>query len=515
MVCRSFLAVAICLLLAGTAHAGPIELFHDVYAESGKPDTLVLDYMYGQSGLFFSSDGGQHFSLMCSGAIDKNLQRDGSVFHVTPGDVLYLGAFGGLWRGSSSGCGWQEVTAMHNKWVAAFAGDPLDSKLTYLITSTGSGAQNGIFVNDGQSMDWTAFGAQAELFLDTLHVVKLPSGGKRFYETAVRPPKPDAKADDVPQYLVRVSDDNGMSWTEEDFGNADQYGPKDPYASLSIMGVDPTNPDRVVAGVVRSMDVDDLVYSPSQGKAGTWMKLAQVGKLQALAFKPDGSLYYGDDDQDSPGLFTIEKFGDMPKQLSTAWKVGCLRYDTDHNRMYACNDWRFGTADLSSGVFTAMLDMRTAEKFVECPGEPSMADRCQQQLLQAYCGPAHYEYAPVCTAYDRPWLEPLGGSGGSAATNAGAGAGGTSGAGAAAGNGAAGHSTAGAAAGASASTAGSAARAGTGAAAGSSSSNTKSKSSGCSCSVPSTGHAALADGLFAFGALCVGLRLRRRYGRTR
>jgi MYXO-CTERM domain-containing protein len=508
MVCRSSLALAICLLFAGTVHAGPVELFHDIHIESGKPDTLVLEYMYGQGGLFLSSDGGAHFQLMCSGAIDKSLQRDGSVFYVTPGDAMYLGAFGGLWRGTSSGCGWQEVTALHEKWVARFAGDPVDPKLTYLITSTGSGAKNGLYVNDGKSADWNAFGSQEELFLDTLHIVKLPAG-KRFYETAVRPPKPDATADDVPEYLVRVSDDEGKTWTDNAFGNADQYGPKDTFAEMQIMAVDPTNPDHVVARVVRSMDVDDLLYSPSQGKAGTWTKLAQVGKLEAIAFKPDGTLFYGDNDQESPGLFTISKLGENAKQLSMGWKVGCLKYDVDRGRMFACNDWQFGTANLDSGAFMPMLDMRTAEKFVECAGEQPMAGRCQQQLLQGYCGPAHYEYAPVCTAYDRPWLEPLGGAGGASGSSAGAGGMSSSaGSTASAGKDAAGESAAGKA-GAPAGSAGQAA--GARAAAGSGGSSGGDSKSGCSCSAPGTTRSALDDGFSAgLGALFVGLALLRR-----
>jgi hypothetical protein len=410
MVTRSRLVFALCLMLARTAHAGPVEIFHDVHTPADDPETVVLDYLYGNTGLFLSSDGGASFQLLCSGAIDRNLQGDGSVFYVAPGDAIYVGASGGLWQGDKRGCGWHEVTAMHEKWVEAFAGDPIDSKVTYLVTSNGSGSPNGIFVNDGRSVDWTALGTRAELFINTLHVVKVASG-KRFYETAVRPPKVDATADDAPEYLVRVSDDEGKSWTEHEFGRADQYGPDDLYAEMNIRAIDPTNPDRIFASVMRSKDMDDLIYSPSQGRAGTWIKLAQVSKLQAVAVKPDGTVYYGDSDQDSPGLFTISQAGDAPKRLSSEWKVGCLKYDADHSRMYACNDWRFGTVDLSSGAFSPILDMRSAEKFVECPGEQPVAQRCQSQLLQAYCGPAHYEYAPLCSVYDRPWLEPLAGGG--------------------------------------------------------------------------------------------------------
>jgi hypothetical protein len=512
--CSSF-TLACCLLLAGTAHAGPVELFSGVSAE---PNTVVLQYAYGGGGFFISSDGGAHFRLLCSAAIDpvaRGVRDDGKLYLAE--DAIYLGVFDGVWRGDKNGCGWQKMPEMNKQWIGAITGDPVDPKLTYLITTTGIDAmtnmkaKNGIYTHDGSGAPWTALGTQAELFLNTLHVVK-SGAGKRFYETAVRNVNTtDSAGNSVEDthYLVRVSDDNAKTWAEYEFGAADQFGVPDSYAVMQIVAVDPTNPDQIVASVVRSMELDDLVYSASQGKPGSWVKLAQVKDLKAVAFTPDGKLFYGDNDQDTPGLFELDTLDGMPKRLSDGWKVGCLRYDTDHSRMYACQNWQFGTADLSSGAFTALLDMRTADKFVDCPGATPMADLCQQQLLMAYCGPAHYEYAPVCSVYDRPWLEPLGGSGGANSSGAG-GNGGAAGTATSA-TGGTGAAVGGSGSAGRVSVAGASGQAATAGSAGSSSD----AKSGCSCSAPGA-RGTFSDGLTAcLGALAVlcGWRRRRRAGR--
>jgi hypothetical protein len=473
---------------------------------------VVLQYVYGGGGFFLSSDAGAHFRLLCSGAIDRGVRDDGKLYLAE--DAIYVGVFDGVWRGDRNGCGWQQVPEMKDQWIGAITGDPLDPKLTYLITTTGEDktthaqAKNGIYTHDGSGAPWTALGTQAELFLNTLHVVKTDAG-KRFYETAVRTlttTDSAGKTVDDTHYLVRVSDDNAKTWAEYEFGAADQFGVPNTYAEMKIVAVDPTNPDHIVASVVRPMELDDLVYSASQGKPGSWVKLAQVKDLKAVAFTPDGKLFFGDGDQETPGLFTLDKLSDMPKQLNDSWMVDCLRYDTPHNRMYACSRWRFGTADLSSGAFTPLLDMRTAEQFVECPAEMPMAGRCQQQLLGAYCGPGHYEYAPVCSVYDRPWLEPMGGSGGSNSSGAG-GSGGSPGA-ATSGTGATRAAVGGSGAAGRVSSAGASGQAATAGSAGSAGDS----KSGCSCSAPG-GRGTFSDGWTAcFGALAVlcGWRRRRR-----
>jgi hypothetical protein len=417
------LAFVLCLQPAVSAHAHSREAFKGISQASGASGLLAVSYLGsgGSEGLFLSHDGGAHFGLLCSRAIDKSVS--GLELHVSGDGTIYLGLFAALWRGDSHGCGWQAVPELAGELVEALASDPIDPNVTYLVTASAAPKPNGIFVNHGDGSAWTALGSEDELFLNTIHVVKV-GGERRIYETGFRYMDPITQME-IARYTVRVSDDQGASWTEHEFGAADQFGPEDKNAELKILAVDPTDADRIVAGVMRTGQEnlpDDLVYSPAQGKAGTWVKIGQVTALQAVAFMPDGRLLYGDNDQDSPDLFRVDKLGEAPHKLSSSWKVACLQYDAAHNRMYACQTWTLGTVDIDTGAFTALFDMSAADSFVDCAGEEPVAARCEQQLLAAYCGLSHYEDAPVCSVYSRPWyMPPSAGGAGGAAELAGAG----------------------------------------------------------------------------------------------
>jgi MYXO-CTERM domain-containing protein len=397
-----------CTFGLGHAHAGPVELFDAVSLEPGMPNTIVSKYMYGGSGLLISHDSGKNFSLVCNSSVDPNAARDTGISSFVSGTgAIYVGGFSGMWRGDENGCGFAAVPDLASKYVTTIVGDVLEPNRTYATTSNGADsmgnpAKNGILTNDGTSASWTALGTQEPFFIQTLHVVKKDSA-ERFYETKVQNiPKTDPMtgmpgADDV-HYYARFSDDKGTTWTEHEFTPVNQFGPQDDYANFGIIAVDPQNPDHIYAAVTRTELPDDLLYSPSRGEAGSWIKIATVTDMEAIAFAPDGTVYFGDNDQTTPGLFKFSKPGDMPTQLSSAWKVGCLHWDDSQKRMLACHDWQFGTADLTSGAFSALYDMRCGQTFQTCPGE-DMASVCQTQLLAAWCNISHYPAAPLCASY--------------------------------------------------------------------------------------------------------------------
>jgi MYXO-CTERM domain-containing protein len=409
-----FLAWAVlgCLALASPVHAGPIELFRDVLQNPLQKDNLALKYIYGGAGVFLSADAGASWKLLPYSGIDAKIVRDdASVVQFGP-DALLIGVFSGLWRGDANGCNWQEVPELKGKYVAAIAQDPLEPKRSYVATSNGSPAQNGIWMNDGSSATWTQHGITEELFWNTLHVVE--NGGKRrFYVTGVKN-IPREMTDEV-HYYVRYSDDEGQTWTSNEF---DQLGTE--RASFDIIAIDPNDPNHVLGYIDRPMNgPDDLYSSMENGKPGSWTKVASVGELQAVTFTPDGKLYFGDNLQDTPGLFVVDSPGAAPRQfpLERPWKVSCLHWDAPRERMLGCNDIVIGTVDLTSGVLTTTFDMREAATFTECSGEPPMSQQCEVQLVGAYCGETHFPQAPVCSVYPRPGLmsarpDLFGGSGG-------------------------------------------------------------------------------------------------------
>lgn len=403
---------AVTLFWACPAWAGPPELFRNV-VDSRDADSLVLYYEYGQGGFYFSRDAGQTFEVLCSSAIDPML-ADGQIWAMRerPDGRMLLGLFSRMLISDPDKCSWSEVPEFAGRWVSDLVRDPEAAAATYAVTSSGAG-DNGLYRNDGASDAWTRIGDATPDFLTRLHVVKHGSG-VRMYIGGAQPAKTSTER---PHYYVRVSDDRGQSWQQHDFGDTD--------GTMRLVAVDPTDADRIVATVQRAeaQKPDDILVSAQRGEPGTFQKIGSVTTLVGVAFASDGTLFYGDNDQGSPGLFKLDKGASEPRQISNEYKVSCLSYDDAHQRLYVCRDWLFGTADPSSGAFTTLADMRTARHFVACPDEATIAARCESQFRLNYCGPGHYDGAPICYYY--PGASGAG-SGGAAGASGSAGAAGMS-----------------------------------------------------------------------------------------
>lgn len=393
---RSSVLVALaCWLGAATAHAGPAEVISHVTVGASNPDQLALPYYYGGAGIFLSADAGATFSLVCSSAIDPSLVREQDVYTtlVTGSGSVLLAGPTGLWTGQPNGCGWTEATELKGTWISDVASDPTDPKRSYALTSV-MGGQNGLRVNDGASPAWTPLGATAALQLGTLFVAKT-SAGKIFYTRGVQ------AMGAMLRYVIRVSEDEAKTWMEFEF-------PRPEAQDVRIVAVDPADPTRIVVAVVLDADKailpnqpDELWFSTMRGAAGSFMKIAPVGILRGAAFGSDGTLYYGDDATDTPGLYAVKKLGDMPMKVGTK-PVSCLRYDAGKKRLYGCTGNEFGTFDPMTGDFQSLFDKRKASQFAECAGQAPMAMRCKEQLALNYCGYGHFWQAPLCATYMLP-----------------------------------------------------------------------------------------------------------------
>jgi MYXO-CTERM domain-containing protein len=383
------------LLTPVIVHAGPIELFYSAEQDPASPDEIVAPYQYGGGGLFISQDAGKSYSLMCMSQANPKLSQTGASAPkvLYSNGSIYISTFDGLWKGDKNGCNFALLPELM-KFVSDVAADPLDPKRVYAVTSVASPAMNGIYMSDGTG-PFAAFGAQEQIFVNTIHVVKKGTA-RRFYETGV---VSDTMTNKV-TYSVRVSDDDAKTFTNNPI-DLMQFG-MDEYAPFSIMAIDPTNPDRVIARIDRDKDSgmkDTLLESLDAGK--TFRSVMELGDLQAAAFTPDGKLYFGDNDQNERKFYLLDKAGGEAQMIGSGWKVSCLNWDDSKKRMLACYDFRMGTADLDTGMFNMTLDMRCAGSFVECPGASmSSADACKTQLLAAYCGYGHYPAAPLCMPYD-------------------------------------------------------------------------------------------------------------------
>jgi hypothetical protein len=477
--------------------AGPIEVFNGVDVASGNPDRLTARWTFGDSGFFVSEDRGASFRMSCFPAVNSTLMgRSVQALKTATDGSMCVGTVNQVFCSNTKGCDWKEAPEMAGQWVSDFAEDPIDKQVLYLATGTAEG-DNGIYVRETPTSAWKPLGKQLPAWFSRVHVVKNGTG-KRIYVSSQENVFMDGADGGPPvqqvKYFVRYSDDNAATWT------SNYYGVIPERTNLRLVAIDPTNSDRIVVLLVRTGELltDDLYYSDKRGEPGSYVKIGTVTEFSGATFTPEGVLYYGDNDQMTPGLYKVAKLGEPPSKISGSTKIGCVNYDPASERLYICADWRFGTADVSTGEFTMLFNIMNASEFIECGDEAPLNVSCGPALRSPnFCDITHYPAAPVCVEYFG-----TGGAGSAAAGGSGGMSGGSAGTPSAGAGGSAGSSGAGAVSGGGAGSAGGGAGSGP----------QRKKGSGCSVrAVGSSEGAAGWLGLgFAFG-LAGWSRVRRRW----
>ncbi len=365
---------------------------------------MAVRYINGGQGAFVTTDGGTTWKLLCNSSVFDPTTRGGPLV-VTGDGTTIIGAFNGMWHDDGHDCGWTEDVQYDGEWISNFAVDPLDPTITYALTSSG-GKQNGILRRDA-SGKWTDFGTKAALLLDEVRVV--PHGtGRRFYVGAVNGTVAVDGGTSLANYVIRVSDDDGATWTEHAYGATD--------GTLAIQAVDPSNPDRIVVSIERPEDAappavttDTVRVSDDQG--ATFKDYLTVTEIGGVAFAPDGRVWIGDAggslNPDQPeGLYFASSIDKAAKKVASDYPVQCLAYQPATSTLLACQRWSVGPIDATKSTFTTSLDVRTVANFVECAGV-DMAATCEDQVCSAYCGFGHFAQAPICCAYDTPTCGPV------------------------------------------------------------------------------------------------------------
>lgn len=394
-------ALVIVLQFPDRVHAGPVESLAQLALHPSEPDVMVLRYKNGGDGLFYTDDGGASWNVLCQSALETIAETDinrGGPIHVTADGHTLLGVYEGLFEDAGNGCGWQHVADVASKWVSDFADDPSDPGVSYLVTAMGGeGAMNSMIRRDADG-SYATQGIEEEIFIGRLAVAAI-DGGVRFYQSAIRgniPATIDGVETEVPNYLIRVSDDGGMNFTEFAFSAP-------PGETFRMLGVDPTNPDRIVALVARHDASDDVLVSADRGE--TFEPYLQVSEFGAIAFAPDGRVWIGEagvsTSQDaSVGLWAAASLDAAPEKILDA-PVQCLGYQPATDTLFACQRWTFGSVDPSSGEFTETFRFDEVQGFVSCEGV-DMAASCEAQLCGDYCTFGHFARAPMCAAYNTP-----------------------------------------------------------------------------------------------------------------
>ena len=385
---RTVLVVALAVVLWGAerASADAIEQLVQLARHPTDPRTFAIRYRYGGEGLVVTHDGGEHFALLCSSAIDPRQARQGTLAIAADG-TTFLGVFKGLFQDDGKGCGWHLEPSLNGHWVSDLVHDPIDPDTLCLTTASGGeGVKNGVYRRSTGS-GWAPVGTQGAAIITRLHVVRV-DGGRRFYQSVLRGTSPADSDGESPQpdYVVRHSDDNGETWTAHAFGPTD--------GTLRLQGVDPSDPDRLVATLSYLDQGSEVLVSEDRGE--TWSAWLRLGAFGGLAFAPDGRVWIGDAGNLraplSQGLFYAESLVAEPNLLTDAYPVSCLGF-VDEGLLLACQRFAAGHVSTADGSFQETFRFDKLERFIQCDG--TLASGCER----LYCRPSHFPNAPACEPY--------------------------------------------------------------------------------------------------------------------
>jgi hypothetical protein len=283
------------------------------------------------------------------------------------------------------------------QWVSDISSDPVDPQGVYLVTSSGNdGSQNGLYHRDASGA-WSQVGALEFVLISRVRVVDLGGGNTRIYQSVL-----DGTIDgdemvagmtvQVPNYLMRYSEDGASSWTSFPLGVID--------GTFRLQDVDPSNPDRLVATRDRADEGTTVIVSSDRGE--TWTDYLELTEFGGLAFAPDGRVWIGDSgattDPEAPiGIYAAASLDESPTLLTGDYPVRCLRY-IDDDTLFACQRFTGGLVKTADGTMEESFKFTEVESLVSCDGVDMLA-ACEMQLRNAYCGITHFPLAPLCEPY--------------------------------------------------------------------------------------------------------------------
>lgn len=416
---RAFMiAVATCAVLLGTARSasasGPLERLVQYIAHPTNPSVVVLRFGVASEGLLFSRDGGRSFQALCSNAIDGGVDRlsSGRSPYIAPAVMdanggMVVASSNAVWADDGTGCRWTKQEAFAGKWVTALSVDPADPRQVLAIANVAFG--------EGEDLEVRA------------EVLRRNAAGVWSVEGTLRPPAKGvrsyggqlfgAMAATGPVLYATVSFASGALATQElaalvvstDGGKTWDRRADLPvqYPEMSLIGVDPTNPERLLASAPQRNN-ELLLVSVDGGRS--FQKALTVYELSGVTFSPSGQVFVGDAGDSASlertgGVFTAKALGEplapIPQPARANPASDCVGFDARDGALRICRFHRYGTLDTTSGEFSQLTQLEGVKGLLSCEGRDIRA-ACEEQFNDglAWCCTGHYPFTSFCGSYD-------------------------------------------------------------------------------------------------------------------
>jgi hypothetical protein len=392
--CASACVALLCTFSSATVQAGPVEQLVDLAIGPGQSAAIVTRYENGGGGLIYGAQGDRSWRLQCGSAHLIPSDASHGPLVILANDTLLVGTSRGVVAGSLDGCGSTLEPLANGAEVIDLVADPTDANAAIALAfAVGMSPSSTSLWRRAASGAWSMLGV-ADAALATSMRAASVDGHLRLYETAVLTTLDEDAGTRYYTYQVRYSDDGANTF--QAFAVSTDGSPR-------IVGVDPSNPDRIALLIDQSSAADSILVSHERGAKLT--PYLQVGEFGALAFAPDGRVWIGGRTSASDslqGLWAAPDLDTAPVRLAMAdYTVQCLSYHAPSNTLYACKNFWLGEVEPASGAFASVMSFAAVSDLVNCDGS-STAQLCEAQLCSAYCGPGHFAVAPACAAYDAP-----------------------------------------------------------------------------------------------------------------
>lgn len=305
---------------AALAHGREPALGHVIF-HPADPDSVVVRATWG---FVTTRDGGETWTWQAADAVPFDRMREDPSMACFPSGSLIAATFDGLRRSDEAQCSWSSPSgAPTNEYVTDVILDPADLSSAWAIASPGA-TPDRLYRSEDDGHTWSEVATpHATALTDRIRIA--PSDPMRVYTSGVVP-----RTEAAPRIgMVLRSDDRGATFRAIPIELAEDE------RTVHLLGIDPTNADRVFARAVRRVadeTPERLLLSEDGGE--TWSTVLELLEIVGFEVSEDGrTAWAGSWDG---GLYRSTDGGLTFAALDPALRVRCLAYRP--GELWVCAD---------------------------------------------------------------------------------------------------------------------------------------------------------------------------------